>query len=286
MTLLQEHFATTSRSTLSVAYTPDSDDAFNFYAWEHGQVSLSDYDAEFEREHIIALNRAALSGKYDVVGVSSAVYPSVADQYWILSAGNSVGRGYGPVMVSKNYRALAELRGKRIAVGGIWTTGAALAAMYCPRAELIEMRYDAIADAVARDEFDAGVMIHEELLFFANKGLHAVADLGQTWCDDTRLPLPVGLNLVRKSLGRPLAREIAIACRDSLQWGFDHFDQAFAFASTFGRGCAEKHVELFCNQDTLHLAGDVRQAMKVMFQRVADLNMAPRIDQFEVIDGD
>lgn len=288
--------STTARSldrhVISVAYTPDSDDAFNFYAWEHGKVALGGdagrrvVQACFEREHIIALNRAALGHKHDVVGISSAIYPSVADHYWILSAGNSVGRGYGPVLVSKHYRTLPELRGKRIAVGGIWTTGAALAAMYCPRAELIEMRYDQIADAVMRDEFDAGVMIHEELLFFTTKGLRAVADLGHTWCEDTRLPLPVGLNLVRRSLGQRMARRIARVCRDSLQWGLDHFDQAFAFASTFGRGCAAKHVELFCNQDTLCLPADVRRAMRVMFQRVADLNMAPRIDDFEVIDAD
>lgn len=277
--------STTSRRTLRVAYTPDSDDAFNFYAWEHGRITLDGCDAIFERDHIIALNRAAETDRYDVVGISSAIYPAFADRYRILAVGNSIGRGYGPVLVSKNYSALADLRGKRIGVGGIPTTGAALAAMYCAGAKFIEMRYDLIADAVVRGELDAGVMIHEELLFFPQKGLRKVACLGATWCEETGLPLPVGLNLVRRDLGLPLSRELARICTRSLQWGLDHFDEAFAFASRFGRGCAADHVRMFSNQDTLCMPADVRKALRVMFDRVAALGIAPRIDEIEVVDA-
>ena len=271
--------------TLSVAYTPDSDDAFNFYAWEHDRVQMSGWRAEFEREHIIALNRAALAGTYDVVGISSAMYPAVADQYRILAAGTSVGRGYGPVLVSKHYRSLDDMRGKRVAVGGIPTTGGALAQMYCPGATFTELRYDMIADAIVRGEFDAGVMIHEELLFFPNKGLHKIADLGVTWCEDTGLPLPVGLNLVRRSLGIGLSREINSACERSLRWAHAHFDEAFAFASQFGRGCAADHVRMFSNHDTLCMPEDVRAALRIMFDRVSALGIGPRVENIEVIDG-
>ncbi len=273
--------------TLNVAYTPDSDDAFNFYAWEFGRVGLDaeDYTARFERDHIIALNRAAASEQFDLVGVSSVAFPALADRYDVLSVGNSVGRGYGPVLVSKHYRSLTELRGKRVAVAGIPTTGGGLAMMYCPGAQFIEHRYDQIADAIVAGEFDAGVMIHEELLFFGEKGLNRVADLGETWCDDTGLPLPVGLNIVRRALGRELADDIARTCRRSLAWGHEHFDEAFAFASKFGRGCAAQHVEMFSNDDTLYLAEDVRQAMRVMFDRVAALGIGPKVDKIEVIDG-
>lgn len=277
----------TSRKTLSVAYTPDSDDAFNYYAWEFGRIGLdnADYNVQFERDHIIALNRAAKREQYDLVGVSSVAFPALADRYDVLSVGNSVGRGYGPVLVSKHYRSLAELRGKRVAVAGIPTTGGALAMMYCPGAQFIEHRYDQIADAIVSGEFDAGVMIHEELLFFGEKGLERVADLGETWCDDTGLPLPVGLNIVRRALGRELADDIARTCRRSLAWGHAHFDEAFAFASKFGRGCAAQHVEMFSNDDTLCLPEDVRQAMRVIFDRVAALGIGPKVDKFEVIDG-
>lgn len=274
-------------TTLRVAYTPDSDDAFNFYAWEHDRVRLPDMKLRpvFERDHIIALNRAATREAYDVVGVSSVAYPALADRYWVMAVGNSIGRGYGPVLVSKHYQTLDDLRGKRVAVAGIPTTGGALAMMFCQGATFHEMQYDLIADAVAAGEYDAGVMIHEELLFFPEKGLHAIADLGAVWCDDTGLPLPVGLNLARKTLGRETVRQIVATCQQSLQWGHDHYDEAFRFASTFGRGCATEHVELFSNQDTLCLPDDARRAMRVMFDRVVALGIGPAIQTFEVIDA-
>ncbi len=273
--------------TLRFAYTPDSDDAFNYYALEHNRVSMDDpgVRVRFERDHIIALNRAALRGELDVVAVSSVAYPRLADQYWVLSVGNSIGRGYGPVLVSERYQRVEDLAGKRVAVAGIPTTGGALAMMYCRGAEFIEHPYDEIADGIKCGAFDAGVMIHEELLFYREKGLGCVLDLGVAWCEDTGLPLPVGLNLVNKRLGRALALEIDRACRASLEYGHAHFDEAFAFASQFGRGCAGDHVAMFSNGDTVRLPGDVRDAMAMMFNRVADLGIAPRLEGFEVIDG-
>jgi len=285
--ITHELITDTTQRTLTVAYTPDSDDAFNYYGWEFDRVGLKtpDYVAKFERDHIIALNRAAADEAFDVVGVSSVAYPALADKYAVLSVGNSIGRGYGPVLVSKHYKTLDELRGKRVAVAGIPTTGGALAMMFSPGAEFIEHRYDLIADAIAAGEYDAGVMIHEELLFYGEKGLSKVTDLGAAWCDGTGLPLPVGLNIVRKALGHDLCNDIANTCRRSLQWSKDHFNEAFAFASRFGRGCAAQHVEMFSNEDTLHLPEDVRQAMRVMFDRVAALGIGPKIDRIEVIDG-
>lgn len=274
-----------ARSTLRVAYTPDSDDAFNYYAWEHGRVELTGWRTGFHRDHIIALNRAGLQEQFDVLAVSSASFPLMAERYWILAVGNSIGRGYGPVLASKHYRTREELCGKRVAVAGIPTTGGALAAMYCPGAELVEMRYDRIADAVAAGEYDAGVMIHEELLFFPEKGLHKVCDLGATWCDDTGLPLPVGLNIVRKALGSQAARRIAAICRESLQWAHANFDEAFAFASQFGRGCSRQHISMFSNEDTLCLPTDARRAIGLMFDRAAVMGIVPRITDWEIIDG-
>lgn len=277
-------FGGRSLRRLRVAYTPDSDDAFNYYAWEHGRVTLEGFEPRFDRDHVIALNRAAKLGTYDVIGVSSVHYPALADQYAILAVGNSVGRGYGPVLVSRHFHTFDDLRGKRIAVGGIPTTGGALAMMYCHRSHFHEMQYDKIADAVAVGEFDAGVMIHEELLFFPQKGLHAVADLGKTWSEDTGLPLPVGLNLVRRDLGREIGRSIAGVCRRSLEWGLGHFDEAFAFASKFGRGCARDHVRMFSNSDTVCLPGDVRKAIRLMCDRVAAMGLMPHVKDIEIID--
>jgi len=270
--------------TIDVAYTPDSDDAFNLYAWEHNRVVIDGVRARFHRDHICQLNHAAAAGLHDVVAASSVMYPSLSDRYWILASGNSIGRGYGPVLVSKRFSSLDELRGKRIGVAEITTTGGLLALMFCPGAELVPMRYDRIADAVALGELDAGVMIHEELLFFPEKGLTQVCDLGRIWCDDTGLPLPVGLNLVKKSIGRELAVEVCRVCHDSLQWAHDHFEEAFAYASTFGRGCAADHVSMFSNNDTLCLPGDARQALELLCQRVAQLGFGPLIECPEIID--
>jgi 1,4-dihydroxy-6-naphthoate synthase len=272
-------------ATLKIAYTPDSDDAFNFYAWEHGRIGLNDVQPRFYRSHISQLNHAAAAGLYDVVAVSSVMYPGLADRYWVLAVGNSIGRGYGPVLASKRFESLAQLHGRRIGVAEISTTGGALAAMYCPGAELVPMCYDAIADGVSRGELDAGVMIHEELLFFPEKGLHKVCDLGEVWCGDTGLPLPVGLNLVKKSLGRERAQLIARACRDSLLWAQENYDEAFAFASRFGRGCGKQHVAMFSNADTLCLPGDARRALRVMCRRIADLGLGPSVESIEIIDA-
>ena len=272
---------------LSIAYTPDSDDVFNFYAWEHGRVSLSGngFEPIFSRGHIIELNRAALEAKYDVVAVSSVFYPNVANNYWVMCVGNSVGRNFGPVLVSKHYKTVDELRGKRVGVGGHPTTGSGLSLMYCPGIELVEMPFDAIVDAVVNDEIDAGVMIHEELIHYLERGLVCVCDLGAAWSEDTGLPLPVGLNLVRKDLGTDLARDIAATCQSSLLWGFGHTAEVYDYASKFGRGMAREHIEMFSIEDFLRIPEDVREAMKIMFSRVAGMGLGPDIGSFEIIEG-
>jgi len=271
---------------LRIAYTPDSDDVFNYYGWESGHLSLPDESIEvvFERDHIIALNHAASDQVYDVVGVSSVTYPLLEKDYWIMAVGNSVGRDYGPVLVSKNYHTIEELKGKRIAIAGMPTTGGVLALMYCEGVELIEEQYDLISDKIIQGEYDAGVMIHEELLSFGEKGLNKVCDLGETWCKDTGLPLPVGLNLVKKSLGHKLAGQITKLCQQSLEWSHDHYDEAFSIASKVGRGHAEDHIRMFSNDDTMYLKEDVRAAIKIMFDRMADLKVGPKLNSYEIIE--
>jgi 1,4-dihydroxy-6-naphthoate synthase len=244
---------------------------------------LPGWTTTFDRQCIHTLNLAASAGLYDVVSISSAYYPHIADDYWILSSGNSVGRGYGPVLVSRDPVEIEWLRGKRIAVGGLTTTGCALAMMYCPGANVVEMRYDQIADAILAGEIDAGVMIHEELLHYVEMGLHRVCDLGARWCQETRLPLTVGLNVVHRRVGREVARDIASICRRSLRWGMEHPDEAVAYARGFGRGCASRFVEMFSNHDTLSLPEDAIDALHALFRRVADMGLVPGIASFEVI---
>jgi 1,4-dihydroxy-6-naphthoate synthase len=274
--------------TLDIAYTPDSDDAFTFYAWQNNLIDhdLHGFDFRFHRDHIRELNAAAEHDRYDVVAVSSVAYPRLADRYSILAAGSSIGRGWGPVLVSHRIHRLEHLRGRRVGVGGHPTTGSTLALMYAPTFQPVTMPYDRIAQAILDGDVDAGVMIHEELLHFPSLGLHTLLDLGKAWCDDTALPLPVGLNLVHRRLGPVTARRLAVACQRSLQWALANRQPALAFAGSFGRGLAEQHVSMFSNRDTLCLPHDARQAIRLLAHRVADMNLAPRIDHIDIIDGE
>jgi len=280
----QERSTRSATRTLRVAYTPDSDDAFNFYAWEHGLIP-SPVDAPmFHRAHISELNVAAQREEYDVVAISAVAFPAVATRYRILSSGTSVGRGYGPVLVSRAGRSCADLAGRRVGIAGDLTTGGVLAAMYVPGARLIPMAYDAIADAICRGELDAGVMIHEELLHYPARGLHCVRDLGEAWREETGLPLTVGLNLVHRRLGLEQARQIARACRDSLLYAQEHMDEALSFAGRFGRGCARQFIAMFSNADTLCMPGDARRSLRLMCERLTALGLAPKTDSFEIVD--
>jgi len=275
----------TQPTVVHVAYTPDSDDAFNFYAWEHNRVGAEGVEARFRRAHIRTLNEAAAQGVYDVCAISSVVYPSIADRYWILGVGSSVGRGYGPVLAAREERSAESLARARIGVPGPMTTGGYLARSLCPTAEFITAPFDEIARRVHAGEFDAGVLIHEELVHVEQLGLHRVCDLGAGWSARRGLPLPVGLSVVKRSVGRETAVEIARAATRSLLWALDHEDEAMAYVRSLGRGRADDFVPMFSNADTLRMPPDVRRGLRVLFDELAESGLAPRVDDIEVIDA-
>src|SRR5579884_597916 len=207
---------------LRIAYTPDSDDAFYYDALETGHVELPGYELAFYRQPMSVLNRAALHGEYEITAISSVLYPQIARHYAILSVGASVGRGYGPVLVSREPRTLADLAGRPVGVGGIPTTGWFLLRCLCSEAVPIEMPFDRIAAAVASGELEAGVMIHEELLYYPRLGLQCVVDLGAEWCQRNGLPLPVGLNVIRRDLGVSAMQRICSVLRHSLRHALEN----------------------------------------------------------------
>jgi 1,4-dihydroxy-6-naphthoate synthase len=279
----------TNTKSIQIAYTPDSDDAFYYDALETGRIPLVGFRPTFRREHMSTLNKAALSGAYEVTAISSVLYPQIADRYAILSVGTSVGRGYGPVLVSKIPRTLDGLRGKRVGVPGIPTTGWFLLRVLCPEAMPVEMPFDQIADAVAAEKLAAGVMIHEELLYYPKLGLHRVVDLGATWCEQNALPLAVGLNVIRRDLGLAAMQQIGEAIRGSLRYGLDHFDETLARVCRFGRGsdgaCTEQFVSMFANQDSLQMPEDVRTALGVLLTQVVDLGYGETVPALDIIEG-
>ncbi len=277
------------KEALTIAYTPDSDDAFYYFGLETGRVPPAGFRPEFHRQSVIALNRAALCGQYHVSAISSVVYPQVADRYAILSVGTSVGRGYGPVLVGSHFHGLDELRGRRVGVGGIPTTGWFLLRWLCPDAIPVEMAYDRIADAVACGELDAGVMIHEELVYYPHLGLCRLMDLGAEWCRRQGLPLPVGLNVVRRDLGPAAMQRICATIRRSLYYGQHHRREALDWVQRFGRGaeeCTNQFVNMFANEDSLRMLDDVRVALRVLFDQLVEQGLAAVVPPLDVVEGD
>jgi 1,4-dihydroxy-6-naphthoate synthase len=278
-----------TRTPLQIAYTPDSDDAFYYDALETGRVALAGFDLTFCRAPMSTLNRAALRGTYEVTAISSVVYPQVAGRYAILSAGTSVGRGYGPVLVSREPCRLDDLVGRRVGVGGIPTTGWFLLRALCPGAAPVEMAYDRIADAVRAGELDAGVMIHEELVYYPRLGLHRVTDLGAAWCHHHDLPLPVGLNVVRRDLGPETAEQICAAIRRSLRHALEHPGEALRRVSRYGRGAAggvtAQFVSMFANADSLRMPADVRTALRVLLTQAVDLGLGSEVPPLDIVEG-
>jgi 1,4-dihydroxy-6-naphthoate synthase len=278
-----------AKTRLSIAYTPDSDDAFYYDALETGRVRLPGFRLSFARAPMSVLNKAALHGVHEVTAISSVVYPAVADRYAVLSVGTSAGRGYGPVLVSREALAPEDLVGCRVGVGGIPTTGWFLLRTLCPGVDAIEMPYDAIGPAVVDGVLDAGVMIHEELLFYPRLGLRRVLDLGALWCERNGLPLPVGLNVVRRDLG-PLAMErICSAVRRSLRFAMKHPADALTRVGRLGRGteggCTEQFVSMFANRDSLSMPADVRTGLQVLCRQVVDEGLAESVPTFDVVDS-
>jgi 1,4-dihydroxy-6-naphthoate synthase len=275
--------------TLTIAYTPDSDDAFYYFALETGRSIIPGYRTEFHREPMNVLNRRALAGEHDVTAISSVLYPQVAHRYAVLSAGTSVGRGYGPVLVSGRYRSVDELRGRRVGVGGIPTTGWYLLRWLCPEAVPVEAPFDRIGEAIRSGELDAGVMIHEELLYYPKLGLHRVVDLGAEWCRRHDLPLPVGLNVIRRDLSARGMERICTAIRRSLRYARRNLGEALTWASRFGRGpegqCTERFVEMFANEDSVRMPADVRRALGVLLAEAAELGAAPALPRLDIIEG-
>lgn len=244
---------------LRMAYTPDPDDAFCCDALETCQVSLPGYEFAFLRQPMGHLNRAARHGEHEITAISSVVYPQVARRYAILSVGARVGRGDGPVLISRQPRTLAELAGRPVGVSGIPTTGWFLLRSLCPKAVAIEMPSERIAQAVAAGELEAGVMIHDKSLYYPPVELHRVADLGAEWCRRNGLPLPIDLRVIRRDLGTPAMQRICAALRRGLS------------RST--------------NGDSLYLADDVRMGLRVLLAQAADMGLAEAVPPLDIVEA-
>jgi 1,4-dihydroxy-6-naphthoate synthase len=260
---------------LTIAHSPDPDDAFMFYGLSQGKVPLRGFRVKHVLKDIQSLNRDALRGRHHITAISTAAYPSVARKYWILSVGASVGRKYGPIIVCKPANA-ARLRAKdwtglRIATPGPQTTALLLLRLYRKGFKAMATPFDKILHAVKSGRVDAGLVIHEGQLTYPKWGFEKIVDLGVWWHKETGLPIPLGLDVVRRDLGRPVALELARALKESIRLAYRRKKDAVRYALKFGRGInakvGEKFVKMYVNRDTLDMGREGEKALKALFGR-------------------
>ena len=277
----------TSTRVIRVAHSPDSDDAFMFYALTAGKVRVPGVRIEHVLEDIETLNRRARTAELDVTAVSFATYLLVAEQYRIMDPGASMGRGYGPILVAREPIAAEEFEQRVTAIAGKHTTSALLLRLYVGDPPLIEVAFDKIPTAVLDGQADLGLLIHEGQLTYRALGLTKVLDLGDAWQRDTGLPLPLGCNVMRRDLGEDLHRALSGALRDSIAWAHAHVDEALEYAMRYGRGIdketCRRFVLMYVNDLTLALGKDGRAAVERLFTMAYRQGVIPAVPAIDPI---
>ncbi|HEX6316674.1 MAG TPA: MqnA/MqnD/SBP family protein [Gemmatimonadaceae bacterium] len=257
--------------TIRVGHSPDSDDAFMFYALAEGLVNTDGLRYVHQLEDIETLNRRALNGELEVTAVSIHAYAYLSDRYALLPSGASMGDRYGPRLVSRSNASLADAAGQRIAVPGLLTTAYLALRLALPTFEAVVTPFDQIEDAVLDGAVDFGLLIHEGQLTYGDRGLFLVADLGEWWYSQNGLPLPLGGNVVRKDLGSDLMHRISRHLRDSIEYALAHragaLDHAMQFARGLDRGKADTFVGMYVNDWTRDYGARGREAVRELLRR-------------------
>ena len=269
-------------TTIHVAHSPDSDDAFMFYALAEGKIDTGDLRYVHELSDIESLNHRALKGELEVTAVSIHAYAYLHRTYALLNSGSSMGDRYGPRLVSKTARPTdprSALRGLRIGVPGKLTTAYLTLKLYQPEFIEVVLPFDTIEDAVLQGEVDVGLLIHEGQLTFADRGLHLWTDLGEWWYGDTGLPLPLGGNVVRRDLGPAVIQQVARDLKASIVYALEHRAPALAHASRFNRGIGEERTDRFVGMYVNHWTVDYgdkgREAVRALLDRAWSAGLVP-----------
>jgi len=258
-------------TTIHVAHSPDSDDAFMFYALASGKIDTEGLTYVHELQDIETLNQRAMRGELEVTAVSIHAYAYLSHLYALLPHGASMGDRYGPRLVGREPLARADIRGKRIAIPGMLTSAYLALRLFEPDFEPVVTPFDQIEDAVVDGKVDLGLLIHEGQLTFGERGLHLIQDMGEWWFGETGLPLPLGGNVVRKDLGEELTRKVSRHLRDSIAYGLGHrvgaLDHAMQYARGLDRSKADAFVGMYVNDWTLDYGDRGRQAVNQLLQR-------------------
>ena len=251
---------------ISVAHSPDSDDAFMFYGLATHKVRTPGMRFSHQLCDIETLNQKAREGVYDITAISFHAYPYIQEQYALMNCGGSVGEGYGPMVVSTRPFTQNDVKGTRIAVPGKLTTAYLVLQLFAPGVETEVVPFDQIIPRVLEGKYEAGLIIHEGQLTYDKSGLHRVVDLGRWWQKVTGLPLPLGGNAIRRGLGGALMSSASSALRESIKYGLEHREEALAYAMQFARDLdsqsADKFVGMYVNERTLDYGSDGREAVR------------------------
>jgi 1,4-dihydroxy-6-naphthoate synthase len=275
---------------ISVAHSPDSDDAFMFYALATNKLRVPGLLFTHQLSDIETLNRQALEGVFDVTAISFHAYPYIQQKYALLPSGGSVGEGYGPMVVARRTIELHELKQAVIAIPGTLTTAYLALKLWAPGVRTEVVPFDQIMPSVAAGKYEAGLIIHEGQLTYARAGLHCLLDLGRWFRDVTGLPLPLGGNAIRRDLGADTMRAVGTALKQSIQYALDHRDDALAYAMQFARDLdrplASQFVGMYVNQRTLDYGDDGREAIRRLLDMGHKAGIIPHAPQVEFVETD
>jgi 1,4-dihydroxy-6-naphthoate synthase len=273
---------------IRIGHSPDSDDAFMFYALAKGLIPTDGIEIVHVIEDIESLNRRALKGELEVTAISVHAYAYVAKHYALMPCGASIGDKYGPLVVSREPMRREDLAGKRVAIPGKMTTAYLTLRLFQPEFIPEAVRFDHILPYVQQGKADAGLIIHEGQLTYARTGLHKVVDLGEWWYEETGLPLPLGANAIRRDLGKEKIRHITALLKQSIQYSLEHREKGLEYALTYARGMevtlANQFVGMYVNDYTLDYGEKGRAGVRELLQRGYQVGVIPHPVDVEFVE--
>jgi 1,4-dihydroxy-6-naphthoate synthase len=265
---------------ITIAHSPDSDDAFMFYGLARGKVASDGIEVVHVLKDIESLNREALEGRHEITAISFHAYPYASERYALMPCGASIGDGYGPLLVAREPLPLGRVAEATVAVPGTLTTAYLALKLFAPGARTRVVPFDRILDEVREGRADCGLIIHEGQLTYAGHGLHRILDLGAWWKDETGLPLPLGGNAVRRDLGSEWMARLTRLVRETVRYSLDHRREALEHAMTFARGMdpavADRFVGMWVNELTLECGERGRLAVQTLLDRGHAAGIIPR----------
>ncbi|HEY8231466.1 MAG: menaquinone biosynthesis family protein [Vicinamibacterales bacterium] len=265
---------------ITIAHSPDSDDAFMFYGLARGGVPTGDLEVSHVLTDIETLNRHAQDGRHEVTAISFHAYPAVSERYALMPCGGSIGDGYGPLVVAREGREASQIARMTVAVPGTLTSAYLALQLFAPGVATRVVPFDRILDEVREGRAEAGLVIHEGQLTYGGQGLVKLLDLGQWWKQETGLPLPLGGNAVRRDLGQELVARLTRLVRETVKHSLAHRAQALEYAMSFARGMdpgvADRFVGMWVNDMTVEMGERGRRAVQLFLDRGFEAGVIPR----------